>query len=276
MAKKGKKGKKAESSEGEEKSDKRTLLYERAKALKRELESEDALFNEFQQQREKLNYFWIVENKKLKDNQALLRDKRRLQQDLEEKHNVELKVYKERLKHLLFEHQSEYSEHKFKNKAGLKIVQEQSRLEERQGKEDARAVKVELKERETSHHDYLKGLKEEQDRKISELRHNFERKARELSLKFERKARTLREQLESQRKAETQRIEYQKDDHIDHLMRRHERAFGEIKNYYNDITHNNLVSFIRLLAYFIAYFVLGFDKKLERGSRGDEEERVSR
>ena len=28
--------------------------------------------------------------------------------------------------------------------------------------------------------------------------------------------------------------------HINSLMREHERAFSEIKNYYNDITHNNL------------------------------------
>jgi len=28
--------------------------------------------------------------------------------------------------------------------------------------------------------------------------------------------------------------------HINDLMRKHERAFAEIKNYYNDITHNNL------------------------------------
>ena len=28
--------------------------------------------------------------------------------------------------------------------------------------------------------------------------------------------------------------------HINELMKRHERAFAEIKNYYNDITHNNL------------------------------------
>lgn len=28
--------------------------------------------------------------------------------------------------------------------------------------------------------------------------------------------------------------------HINELMKKHERAFAEIKNYYNDITHNNL------------------------------------
>ncbi len=27
---------------------------------------------------------------------------------------------------------------------------------------------------------------------------------------------------------------------IDHLMNEHQKAFMDIKNYYNDITHNNL------------------------------------
>lgn len=64
-------------------------------------------FNEYQQQREKLNYFWIVEKKKLEDKKAELRNKERELQDLEERHQVEIKVYKQRVKHLLYEHQNE-------------------------------------------------------------------------------------------------------------------------------------------------------------------------
>ena len=35
-------------------------------------------------------------------------------------------------------------------------------------------------------------------------------------------------------------VEERKNAHIADLMARHRRAFEEIKNYYNDITHNNL------------------------------------
>ena len=54
------------------------------KALKTEADrlykltqKEEHDFNEFQQQREKLNYFWIVEKKKLEDKRAELRNKER-------------------------------------------------------------------------------------------------------------------------------------------------------------------------------------------------------
>merc|ERR1711865_945111 len=50
----------------------------------------------------------------------------------------------------------------------------------------------------------------------------------------------LRDDLELRRKVEILEIEERKNHHINELMKKHEKAFGEIKNYYNDITHNNL------------------------------------
>merc|ERR1712196_373862 len=50
----------------------------------------------------------------------------------------------------------------------------------------------------------------------------------------------LRDEAELRRKLEVHEIEERKNDHIQLLMKKHEKAFGEIKNYYNDITHNNL------------------------------------
>ncbi len=50
----------------------------------------------------------------------------------------------------------------------------------------------------------------------------------------------MREELDIARKTEIQRIEDQKNAHIAELMKSHEKVFADIKNYYNDITHNNL------------------------------------
>jgi chromosome segregation ATPase len=69
----------------------------RAEALSKKMQKETTDFNEFQQQREKLNYFWIVEKKRLEDKRSELRNKDRELQDLEEKHQVEIKTYKQRL-----------------------------------------------------------------------------------------------------------------------------------------------------------------------------------
>lgn len=42
------------------------------------------------------------------------------------------------------------------------------------------------------------------------------------------------------RKTEIHEIEERKNQQINTLMRNHEKAFSDIKNYYNDITLNNL------------------------------------
>jgi hypothetical protein len=218
----------------------RAIKVERAKELKERLLSEQQLFNEFQQQREKINYFWIVEKKNLEDKKAELRNKAREQQDLEERHAVETKVYKQRIKHLLYEQQNELTGLKADCNHSLKLDEDAHRGSEAHLKQDRRTLKVSLKEVELSHEDFVKSLKQEQDRTITALRADFERRAKELQLTHERRARVLREQLEANRKSEVQRIEQRKDAHIDELLKTHERAFAEIKNYYNDITHNNL------------------------------------
>ena len=247
--KKGKKGKKAKGGDGggggaaaadDGANDELTLLRRECKGLKKNIKKEEMDFNEFQQQREKLNYFWIVEKKDLEDKKAEHRNKERELQDLDEKHQVEIKVYKQRVKHLLHEHQNEVTHLKTDAEMALKLAQDQNAGAESELKKDKRDLKLDLKEMELSHEDYLKSLKQEQDRNITLLRQEFERKAKELQLKYEKKMKNVRDTLEARRKQEIQRIEHRKDSHINELMKAHEKAFGEIKNYYNDITHNNL------------------------------------
>lgn len=50
----------------------------------------------------------------------------------------------------------------------------------------------------------------------------------------------LRDELELKRKIEIHEIEERKNGQINTLMKNHEKAFSDIKNYYNDITLNNL------------------------------------
>ncbi|CAM9584240.1 unnamed protein product, partial [Choristocarpus tenellus] len=50
----------------------------------------------------------------------------------------------------------------------------------------------------------------------------------------------LDEDLELRRKVDIHEIEERKNLHINDLMRNHEKAFGQMKAYYNDITNDNL------------------------------------
>ncbi|NWI65392.1 DRC4 protein, partial [Todus mexicanus] len=62
----------------------------------------------------------------------------------------------------------------------------------------------------------------------------------EIETKYTKKMQTLRDELDLRRKTEIHELEERKNGQISELMRNHERAFDDIKNYYNDITLKNL------------------------------------
>mmetsp|Transcript_39800 Transcript_39800/g.104503 ORF Transcript_39800/g.104503 Transcript_39800/m.104503 type:complete len:518 (+) Transcript_39800:51-1604(+) len=261
---KGKKGKgkekgdgKAPLGEGEEMSEeqlKETILH-----LRLELDHEREERNYFQLERDKINTFWEITKKELEDRKAELRNTDREMEELEERHQVEIKVYKQKVKHLLYEHQNNVAQLKEAGRfrpflrvlactdedasAGemaLKLQQEEHRQHEAESKRDKRSLKLELKELELAHEDAIRELKQENDKNVTKLRQQYEREVKELQQKYEKKMKLLREDLELRRKVEILEIEERKNNHINELMKKHEKAFGEIKNYYNDITHNNL------------------------------------
>ena len=88
---------------------------------------------------------------------------------------------------------------------------------------------------------------------MTKLREDFQRQAKEIEDKYEWKLKSLREELDMRRKTEIHEIEERKNQQINTLMRNHEKAFSDIKNYYNDITLNNL-SLINTLK--VAYWKL--------------------
>lgn len=57
---------------------------------------------------------------------------------------------------------------------------------------------------------------------------------------YEDKLTRLGEDLELRLKVEIHEIEERKNQHINDLMKNHEEAFKEMKDYYNDITRENL------------------------------------
>lgn len=215
-------------------------LEEHISRLREELDREREERNYFQLERDKVNTFWEITKRQLEEKKAELRNKDREMEDAEERHQIEIKVYKQKVKHLLYEHQNNIAELKAESSVALKLAQDNHCSKEMDLRKDKRALKVELKEQELSHEDVIKNLKKSHDEQITQLRQDFERQAREIEGKYEKKMRTLRDELDLRRKTEIHEIEERKNGQINTLMKNHEKAFSDIKNYYNDITLNNL------------------------------------
>lgn len=72
--------------------------------------------------------------------------------------------------------------------------------------------------------------------------------------------RVLRDELDLRRKTEIHEIEERKNGQINTLMKNHEKAFSDIKNYYNDVTLNNLALINTLKVNHRAAFSVGIDR----------------
>ena len=57
-----------------------------------------------------MNTFWEITKRQLEEKKAELRNKEREMEEAEERHQVEIKVYKQKVKHLLYEHQNNITE----------------------------------------------------------------------------------------------------------------------------------------------------------------------
>lgn len=150
------------------------------------------------------------------------------------------KVYKQKVKHLLYEYQNNVTHLQNESEQALQLVNEEAITRENELKKDKKGLKLELRELDLSHEDIIRNLKEKNDQEISKLRQEFERQMKEMHNKYEKRLKSLREETELRRKNEIHEIEERKNGQINSLMRNHEKAFADIKNYYNDITLNNL------------------------------------
>ena len=58
--------------------------------------------------------------------------------------------------------------------------------------------------------------------------------------KYQEKLAKMKEQLELKLKVDVHELEERKNLHINELIKNHEEAFSQLKNYYNEITRDNL------------------------------------
>ena len=89
--------------------------------LREELDREREERNYFQLERDKVNTFWEITKKQLEEKKAELRNRDREMEEAEERHQVEIKVYKQKVKHLLYEHQNNITELKADGNLALKF-----------------------------------------------------------------------------------------------------------------------------------------------------------
>uniref|UniRef100_A0A8C2TT41 Dynein regulatory complex subunit 4 n=1 Tax=Coturnix japonica TaxID=93934 RepID=A0A8C2TT41_COTJA len=215
-------------------------LLEHTTRLRKELDREREERNYFQLERDKIHTFWEVTRRQLEEKKAELRNKDREMEEAEERHQVEIKVYKQKVKHLLYEHQENLSELKVEGTLSMKRAQKDHWAQETELRKEMRSLKVDLKEQELANEVVVKNLRLKQEEEITQLCNDFERQVKEMEARYNRKMQALRDQLDLRRKTEIHEVEERKNNQISELMKNHEKAFHDFKNYHEDVTFQNL------------------------------------
>ncbi|KAF3832586.1 hypothetical protein F7725_026251 [Dissostichus mawsoni] len=193
-----------------------------------ELDREREERNYFQLERDKIHSFWKITERQLVEVKA---EQKNFDKDIEEdegRHQVEIKVYKQKMKHLLCEHQNTISELRADALVSTQAGQKEQGQLETQLHKDMKAIMVDKQEHDNQN--LVKELDLKNAEEIAEIRDSLEKKlAVGIQAKYEKKMDLLPLELDNMRKQETSQREAHWNSHINTVIEDHNQTFKEAK-----------------------------------------------
>lgn len=146
----------------------------------------------------------------------------------------------QQMKHLQYENQAKIGEMRAEMMTQLKLAQEDHAIQERELFDDKRELKKICREKDEFNELQIQQVKMKHSEVLSSEREKFQSETKEMASLHERRLHEYMENSEIRHKMEMSEVEERKNNQIRQLIDCHEKAFGEMKSYYNDITINNL------------------------------------
>lgn len=216
------------------------LLKRQAMELKRQCDNEERNVNFYQQERERINYVWMNQKKKIDESKAELLNIQREKEDLEEQHKIEKKLYMQKIKYVMLKQQDENVELMKNAEISLKQLEDGHRVKEKDYKYDKRSISKLLKEQEVLQNDFIHALQKENIKKVHELKNEYELRETQLRSYFRERIKEINFNMEEKRKKIIQEINDKKLKEIKSVTEDHALAFNNMKNYYSDLNKKNL------------------------------------
>ena len=210
------------------------------RALEEELEEENRNTNFYEQERERVNYIWMTQKRKIEDLQADLLDKQKEREDLEAKNKIEAKLYYQKIKYIMLKEQDENVELQKDAQISLKQFEDMHRVKEKDFKYDVRSLSQMLKEQEVLQNDFINALQKDNVKDIHELKMDYELKECQLRGFYREKMKEMRNNATEQRNKTIEEITEKKGREIKKLTEQHASDFSKMKNYYSDLNNKNL------------------------------------
>jgi len=161
-------------------------------------------------------------------------------QKLEEEHRMELKVYDQKVRRLEYIQSNECVSVESNSKKEMISDKEAHIAKTNELIVDKKAENSKFKEKETANIKEISKNEAEFTKRKEKLNEVLDTIKNDLITNYEKKLKDLKNELELRLKVEIHEIEERMNQHINELMRNHEKEYRRMKDYYNDITRSNL------------------------------------
>ncbi|XP_071344417.1 dynein regulatory complex subunit 4-like isoform X3 [Trachinotus anak] len=160
-------------------------LEEHIVRLREELDREREERNYFQKERDNIHTFWEITDRQLEEVKAELQNLEKDIEDDEGRHQVEIKVYKQKMKHLLCEHQNTISELKAGALVSTEVLQNDQEQLEAELHKEMRAIMVDMQK--LDNENLFKELELKHDEEMTKTRNNLKKRITEIESNYEEK-----------------------------------------------------------------------------------------
>ncbi|XP_013887872.1 dynein regulatory complex subunit 4 [Austrofundulus limnaeus] len=215
-------------------------LEEHIVLLREELDREREERSYFQLERDKIRAFWEVSKRDLEESEAQLRNRVRERDEAEERHRVEITVYKQKLKQVLSEEHDTVSEMKMDALSSSSLVQNQNTESQVRLHRDVQNLQADYRDKKIQEDRSIKELKQMQQVELMKMSREYERRLREVEQRFHHRMQTLTEEEEKRRRSALMEVEDRMKSREDSLIQDQDRALRRAEEFYSGVHDKQL------------------------------------
>uniref|UniRef100_A0A1A8EE64 Dynein regulatory complex subunit 4 n=1 Tax=Nothobranchius kadleci TaxID=1051664 RepID=A0A1A8EE64_NOTKA len=215
-------------------------LEEHIVRLREELDREREEKSFFQLERDKIQDFWEISKRKLQEAKAELRNRDRERDEAEERHQVEITVYKQKLKHVLSEQQNTISEMKMDTACSALLVQNQntdSGLELHRGLQN---LQMDFQEKLIQEGISIKELRQKHQVELMELNNKYHHRLKEVEQTFQQRMDFLVTMEDKKRESAIRELENHLENRMGSVIQDQDRVLRQAEEFYTQVIKKQL------------------------------------
>uniref|UniRef100_A0A1A8K2H3 Dynein regulatory complex subunit 4 n=2 Tax=Nothobranchius kuhntae TaxID=321403 RepID=A0A1A8K2H3_NOTKU len=215
-------------------------LEEHIVRLREELDREREEKSFFQLERDKIQDFWEISKRKLQEAKAELRNRDRERDEAEERHQVEITVYKQKLKHVLSEQQNTISEMKMDTACSALLVQNQntdSGLELHRGLQN---LQMDFQEKLIQEGISIMELRQKHQVELMELNNKYHHRLKEVEQTFQQRMDFLVTMEDKKRESAIRELENHLENRMGSVIQDQDRVLRQAEEFYTQVIKKQL------------------------------------